>query len=80
LGGSTPAAIVENGTTSRQRVLHSTLARIDLDASTAGIGAPAMLFVGETTALGLELGWFDAGAQPGFDRERATPRPAAGPG
>ncbi|MEX2123276.1 MAG: siroheme synthase CysG [Woeseia sp.] len=80
LRGSTPAAIVENGTTSRQRVLHSTLARIALDASTAGTGTPAMLFVGETAALGLELGWFDAIAQPGFDRDRATLQPAAGPG
>lgn len=70
LPGSTPAAIVENGTTSRQRVLHSTLAEVATDARTAGITAPAMLFVGETAACGRELRWFggdEAGVGEGFD-------------
>lgn len=67
MAGNTPAAIVENGTTSRQRVLHSTLERIAGDAAAAGIGAPAMLFIGETVALGRELQWFDAADQPQTD-------------
>jgi uroporphyrin-III C-methyltransferase/precorrin-2 dehydrogenase/sirohydrochlorin ferrochelatase len=61
LARTTPAAIVENGTTSGQRVVHSTLAQIAADASAAEIEAPAMLFVGEAVALGRELQWFDSG-------------------
>lgn len=61
LDGATPAAIVENGTTPRQRALHSTLAEIGVAANAAGIIAPAMLFIGATVALGRELQWFDAG-------------------
>lgn len=72
LPGSTPVAVVENGTTSRQRVLHSTLGEIATDARTAGVAAPAMLFVGETAALGRELRWFgsdepEIGIGEGFD-------------
>jgi uroporphyrin-III C-methyltransferase/precorrin-2 dehydrogenase/sirohydrochlorin ferrochelatase len=59
LPGETPAAIVENGTTSSQRVLHSTLAEIEGEARSAGVAAPAMLFVGETAALGRDLAWFE---------------------
>jgi uroporphyrin-III C-methyltransferase/precorrin-2 dehydrogenase/sirohydrochlorin ferrochelatase len=71
LPGDTPVAIVENGTTSSQRVLHSTLTRIEAEAVAAGIAAPAMLFVGGTTALGRDLGWFEAGeAEPPFRHER----------
>ncbi|MGH8194190.1 MAG: siroheme synthase CysG [Woeseiaceae bacterium] len=55
----TPAAIVENGTTRGQRVLHSTLGEIARDAFTAAIAAPAILFIGETAALGRNLQWFD---------------------
>ncbi|HEX7718721.1 MAG TPA: SAM-dependent methyltransferase, partial [Woeseiaceae bacterium] len=58
LGADTPAAIVEHGTTSRQRVTHSTLSGIGLAAQRAGTAAPAMLFVGETAALGRDLQWF----------------------
>jgi uroporphyrin-III C-methyltransferase/precorrin-2 dehydrogenase/sirohydrochlorin ferrochelatase len=59
LPGETPVAIVENGTTSSQRVLHATLAEIEGEARSAGVAAPAMLFVGETAALGRDLGWFE---------------------
>ena len=48
LADSTPAALVENGTTRHQRFLESTLARIaDLGAE-QGIKSPAILFVGES--------------------------------
>ena len=61
LAGGTPVAIVENGTTSRQRVLYSTLAEVEVDARRAGIGSPSLLIVGEVAALGRELAWFDGG-------------------
>ncbi len=73
LPGSTPAAMVENGTTGRQRVLHSTLGELGQDARTAGIAAPAILFVGRTAALGRELQWFEAGAtRPEGERHAAA--------
>jgi uroporphyrin-III C-methyltransferase/precorrin-2 dehydrogenase/sirohydrochlorin ferrochelatase len=61
LAASTPAAMVENATTSRQRVVHSTLREIARDVRRAGIASPALLFVGETVALGRNLQWFDGG-------------------
>ncbi|HLT91784.1 MAG TPA: siroheme synthase CysG [Woeseiaceae bacterium] len=54
----TPAAIVENGTTSRQRVLVATLADVAERARAAGIGSPALMIVGPTAALAAELAWF----------------------
>ena len=72
LVGGTPVAMVENGTTSRQRVLHSTLAEIDGDAKRAGIGAPSLLIVGEVAALGRELAWFDGDSNAnGFEADPA---------
>ena len=63
----TPAAMVENATTSRQRVVAASLADIAAEAAAAGIAAPAVLFVGESAALAAELGWFDGAAtgEPG---------------
>ncbi|HLU06289.1 MAG TPA: siroheme synthase CysG [Woeseiaceae bacterium] len=58
LAGRTPAAVVESGTTVRQRVLHSTLGQVTEDARAAGIRAPALLFIGESVALGQNLAWF----------------------
>jgi uroporphyrin-III C-methyltransferase / precorrin-2 dehydrogenase / sirohydrochlorin ferrochelatase len=58
LAGTTPAALVESGTTERQRVLHSTLRQVADDARAAGIKAPALLFIGESVALGQDLAWF----------------------
>jgi siroheme synthase len=63
-------AIVENGTTGSQRVLHSTLAQIEAEATSARIKAPAMLFVGETAALGRDLAWFESQtSEPAFPRD-----------
>ena len=59
----TPVAIVENGTTNRQRVLHSSLAKIANDVVRASIRSPAVLIVGETAKLGENLQWFAADAE-----------------
>ncbi len=90
LSAATPAALVESGTTRRQRVTSGTLENIAGKAKAAGVAAPAMLFVGETAALGTELGWLGgpAGPDDGFDafgeHFRAAPvdevRRAAHPG
>ena len=45
--GATPAAVVQEGTTTAQRVVRGTLATIADDAAAAGIRAPAIVVVGD---------------------------------
>ncbi|HEX2138797.1 MAG TPA: siroheme synthase CysG [Woeseiaceae bacterium] len=71
LASDTPAALVENATSARQRVINASLSRIAAEARSAGIAAPAILFVGDTAALAGELAWFEpADAIPVPARER----------
>ncbi len=60
LSGDTPVAMIENGTTSQQRVLHSTLNTLHRDADNQSMHAPAILVVGETAAMGRRFGWFES--------------------
>lgn len=55
----TPAAIVERGTTSRQRRLNATAATLAQAAQAAGIQAPAISIFGPVCALAEEFDWFD---------------------
>ncbi|MGH2748240.1 MAG: uroporphyrinogen-III C-methyltransferase [Actinomycetota bacterium] len=55
-----PAALVEWGTTSRQRVVAGELANIADLAEEAGIGPPATAIVGEVVRLRSALDWFSA--------------------
>jgi uroporphyrin-III C-methyltransferase/precorrin-2 dehydrogenase/sirohydrochlorin ferrochelatase len=72
LAAGTPAALVENGTTSDQRVVRSSLRSIAADARATGVCAPALLFVGESVGLSGKLQWF--GGQSAATRFAATPR------
>jgi len=54
----TPAALVENGTTARQRVVTGTLESLPARALEAGIRPPALLIVGEVVTLAGKLDWF----------------------
>ena len=54
-----PAALVHWGTTSRQRVVSGTVADIAERGRRAGLSAPVVFVVGDVSALGPELGWFD---------------------
>ena len=54
-----PAALIHWGTTSRQRVVSGTVADIAERGRRTGLSAPVVLVVGEVSALGQELGWFD---------------------
>jgi uroporphyrinogen III methyltransferase/synthase len=56
----TPAAVVEWGTYPRQRTVTGTIATLPALAKDAGIGAPALVVVGDVVSLRERLRWFDA--------------------
>jgi siroheme synthase len=49
----TPVALIENGTTERERRVVGTLATIDRQAIRAQLGGPTLLVVGEVVGLAL---------------------------
>jgi uroporphyrinogen III methyltransferase/synthase len=60
LSGQTPAAIVQWATTPRQRSLRSTVSRIVDDAAAAGLGAPAIVVIGQVVGLDPNaMNWFE---------------------
>jgi uroporphyrin-III C-methyltransferase/precorrin-2 dehydrogenase/sirohydrochlorin ferrochelatase len=52
-----PAAIVENGTRSNQRVITGTIATLEAEAAAAQIGQPALIIIGSVTTLHDTLAW-----------------------
>jgi siroheme synthase len=54
----TPVAIVESGTTDRQRVVRTALHRLDEARAALDVRAPALLIVGETTRFAERYSWF----------------------
>lgn len=58
LGGATPVALVEQGTTPRQRVVTATLASLPERVRGMEIHAPTLLIVGEVVRLHNTLAWF----------------------
>lgn len=54
---STPAALIQWGTTNRQKTITGTLS--DLPVKAAHIGPPALLVIGEVVSLRPELNWFE---------------------
>jgi uroporphyrin-III C-methyltransferase/precorrin-2 dehydrogenase/sirohydrochlorin ferrochelatase len=56
-----PVAIVEQGTTPRQRVVTGTLYSIAEQVKQADIKAPAIIIVGTVVKLQRELAWFNPG-------------------
>jgi uroporphyrinogen III methyltransferase/synthase len=73
--GDTPCAMIEWGTTVRQRTVTGTLATIAARAQAAAIRPPAILVVGEVVRLRERLNWFER--QPLFGRRVLVTRPAA---
>ncbi len=59
LSSTTPAALVQWGTTPMQRTVSGPLDRIVELGRSAGIGAPVILVVGEVSSLRDQLKWFD---------------------
>jgi uroporphyrin-III C-methyltransferase/precorrin-2 dehydrogenase/sirohydrochlorin ferrochelatase len=55
---TTPAAIVQQGTTAQQRVVVATLADLTGRAFDARLAPPTLIIVGEVVKLRAKLGWF----------------------
>lgn len=56
--GSTPFALVENGSRPEQRVITGTLSSLAESAGAHEVRSPALLIIGEVAALATSLAWF----------------------
>lgn len=54
----TPAAVVQRGTTRKQRILTSTLESLAFDVEDQGFGPPSIVIIGSVAAYSNELAWF----------------------
>ena len=70
-----PAAIVEQGSTARQKKVLSTVARLRGEAALAGIRSPAITVVGEVCALSEQFSWYEK--KPLFGLRIGVTRPAS---
>lgn len=59
MSGTTPAAMIQWGTTSRQQTVVATLETLSDSASLAGISAPAVTVIGGVVSLRKQLNWFE---------------------
>jgi len=71
-----PAALVEEGTSPRQRVVAGTLATLPGAVERAGIAGASLVIVGEVVKLRERLQWFRGAERPDGDRH---PRESGGP-
>jgi uroporphyrin-III C-methyltransferase/precorrin-2 dehydrogenase/sirohydrochlorin ferrochelatase len=76
LPASTPAAVVQQGTTAEQRVVTGTLDNLAARAAAEKLKPPTLIIVGEVVRLHERLAWFEPAAQAGEAHEPA--RSAAG--
>jgi uroporphyrin-III C-methyltransferase len=60
LDPATPAAVIQEGTTRRQRSVTGTLADIAMRAADAGLTAPATTVIGPVVAMGDMLAWYNS--------------------
>jgi siroheme synthase len=67
----TPVAVVESGTTNRQRVVRTVLASLGAAQAELDIRPPALLIVGETTRYADRYSWFAPSTVEHFADERA---------
>jgi uroporphyrinogen III methyltransferase / synthase len=59
LSAETPAVAVQWATTAAQKTVRATLATLAEEAARAGLGAPAVIVVGESAGLGDHLRWVE---------------------
>ncbi len=60
----TPAALIESGTTPRQRTRTTTLAALPATAREHAMRAPTLIVIGRVAALAARLGWFRDAFRP----------------
>lgn len=53
-----PAAVIQQGTTQKQRVVESTLQHLAADVTAAGLKPPSLTIIGEVVKLRSRLNWF----------------------
>jgi uroporphyrin-III C-methyltransferase/precorrin-2 dehydrogenase/sirohydrochlorin ferrochelatase len=63
LPASTPAAIVQKGTTPQQRIVIGTLATLPTLAAAEALTPPTLVIIGEVVRLRERLAWFDPAAE-----------------
>ncbi len=73
LSASTPAAVIEWGTYPAQRTVTATLATIQQESAIVGIGAPAVIIVGDVVTLREKIHWFEN--KPLFGKRILVTRP-----
>ena len=73
LPATTPAAVIERGTTHAQRVVKADLATLADEVLRQGIRPPSLTVVGDVVSLYPRLSWFKAGEPPA-----SSPLPHAG--
>jgi hypothetical protein len=76
---STPAALVAQGTTARQRTVVSTLAGLHAAGLAAGVRPPAIFVIGPTVRHAAALGWFASRPLSGERLGIFAPAGALGP-
>ncbi len=76
LPDSTPAAIVQQGTTNRQRVLIGTLASLPQLAHDAQLKPPTLIIVGKVVKLHDKLKWFNPSGAPEVGSWKKSDKPA----
>lgn len=59
MDGNMPAALLEKGTTSRQRKIVATVSTLSDEAVKQHIGTPAIIVIGEVCGLSGEFSWFE---------------------
>ena len=57
--GDLPLVVIENGTTSKQRVIQATLADLATIAAEHEVQSPALLLIGQTVRYAERYGWFN---------------------
>ena len=71
---TTPAAIVQHGTTANQRTVAGTLATLPQLAQAAGLAPPTLIIIGDVVRLHTQLAWYESGAAATEGGERGPDR------
>jgi uroporphyrinogen III methyltransferase/synthase len=77
LDPATPAAVVERGTTGRQRTVVAVIAELADRAAEAGVRSPAVVVVGPTVRMREQVAWFETRPLLGRRVLVTRPRPQA---